>query len=92
MTGAERTDVPADRDDRGLVEAIEHLVALEHELLDREAAGQATDRERAGLEVARETLDQLWDLLRQRRARRDAGLEPEEAALRDIETVESYEQ
>ncbi|MEW6582178.1 MAG: DUF2630 family protein [Actinomycetota bacterium] len=80
---------PADRE---LVEAIERLVAAEHELLDREAAGVATDRERAGLEVARETLDQLWDLLRQRRARRDAGLDPGADRLRDIETVERYEQ
>jgi Protein of unknown function (DUF2630) len=67
-------------------------VALEQELLDREAAGRAGEAERAGLEVARVTLDQLWDLLRQRRARREFGLDPEATRLRDIETVETYEQ
>lgn len=81
-----------DRAERDLLEEIERLVALEHELLDREAAGHATDAERAGLEVARVTLDQLWDLLRQRRARREFGLDPDVTRLRDIETVETYEQ
>lgn len=81
-----------DRIDRDLVEEIERLVALEHELQDREAAGHAGDAERAGLEVARVTLDQLWDLLRQRRARREFGLDPDATRLRDIETVEGYEQ
>jgi Protein of unknown function (DUF2630) len=81
-----------DRTDRELVEEIERLVALEHDLLDREASGHATDHERAGLEVARMTLDQLWDLLRQRRARREFGLDPEATRLRDIETVEQYRQ
>lgn len=81
-----------DAGDRDLIDDIERLVALEHELLDREATGQATDYERAGLEVARQTLDQLWDLLRQRRARREFGLDPEATRLRDIETVERYEQ
>jgi hypothetical protein len=36
------------------------------------------------------TLDQCWDLLRQRRARRAAGLDPGEAQLRDEETVKGY--
>lgn len=84
--------IHGDPQDRDLVGEIEHLVFLEHELLDREAGGCATDRERAGLEVARETLDQLWDLLRQRRARREFGRDPDDATLRDIETVEGYEQ
>jgi len=35
-------------------------------------------------------LDQLWDLLRQRRALRSAGRDPDEAKLRDSETVERY--
>ena len=38
------------------------------------------------------TLDELWDLLRQRRALRDAGQDPNAAELRDEQTVESYEQ
>ena len=36
------------------------------------------------------TLDQCWDLLRQRRARRSAGLNPDEATVRDEKTVEGY--
>jgi hypothetical protein len=39
-----------------------------------------------------ETLDQCWDLLRQRRALREFGRDPGEAELRDVETVERYEQ
>jgi len=46
------------------------------------------DRERLGkLQV---TLDQCWDLLRQRRARREFGLDPEDARTRDPKTVEGY--
>jgi hypothetical protein len=37
-------------------------------------------------------LDQLWDLLRQRRARRHAGLDPDDAETRDPSTVEGYRQ
>jgi hypothetical protein len=37
-------------------------------------------------------LDQYWDLLRQRRARRDAGQDPSIAQIRDPKTVEDYEQ
>jgi len=36
--------------------------------------------------------DQLWDLLRQRRARRNAGLDPDDASERDPKTVEGYRQ
>jgi hypothetical protein len=41
-----------------------------------------------GLEVL---LDQCWDLLRQRRARREFGLDPDDAELRNASTVERYE-
>ena len=37
-------------------------------------------------------LDRWWDLLRQREARRSAGLDPDEASMRDAGTVEGYEQ
>lgn len=39
-----------------------------------------------------ETLDQCWDLLRQRRALREFGRDPDEATVRDVDTVERYEQ
>ena len=39
-----------------------------------------------------ETLDQCWDLLRQRRALREFGRDPDDAQVRDVDTVERYEQ
>jgi hypothetical protein len=71
---------------------IERLVAEEHELWQREAAGEATDDDRRRLESVRVALDQCWDLLRQRRALRESGLDPDEAGLRPPEVVERYEQ
>ena len=53
--------------------SIEKLVAEEHELWGRESDGSATDDDRRRLEQIRLSLDQCWDFLRQRRARRDAG-------------------
>jgi hypothetical protein len=72
--------------------SIEELVAEEHELWDREAAGRATDDDRRRLEAIKVSLDQCWDLLRQRRARREAGADPEAADVRPPEVVERYEQ
>jgi hypothetical protein len=48
------------------------------------------DRER--LQVIEERLDQLWDELRQRRALRDAGRDPDEASVRPVDEVEHYQQ
>ena len=59
--------------------AIDRMVAEEHELWQREAAGEATDSDRQRLEAVRVSLDQCWDLLRQRRARREAGRNPDAA-------------
>jgi hypothetical protein len=70
--------------------AIDEMVAEEHQLWEREAAGQATDADRQRLESLRVSLDQCWDLLRQRRARRDAGENPEGAELRSPDVVEKY--
>jgi hypothetical protein len=72
--------------------AIDRMVAEEHELWQREAAGEATDSDRQKLEALRVSLDQCWDLLRQRRARRDAGRDPDAAELRAAEVVERYQQ
>jgi Protein of unknown function (DUF2630) len=71
---------------------IEELVTEEHELWDREARGVATDDDRQRLDELKVTLDQYWDLLRQRRALREAGLEPDAARVRDADVVEGYEQ
>ena len=72
--------------------SIDRMIAEEHELWEREAAGQATDSDRQRLEALRVSLDQCWDLLRQRRARRDAGQSPEGAELRSPEVVGRYQQ
>ena len=71
---------------------IEELVAEEHELWEREAAGAASDTDRRRLEEIRVSLDQCWDLLRQRRALRDAGKDPEGAQARRPDVVERYQQ
>jgi hypothetical protein len=72
--------------------AIDRMVAEEHDLWQRESAGEATDADRQRLAALRVSLDQCWDLLRQRRARRDAGQNPDAADLRPPEVVERYEQ
>lgn len=72
--------------------SIDRMVEEEHQLWEREAAGEATDGDRQRLAALRVSLDQCWDLLRQRRARRDAGQNPEGAELRSPEVVERYEQ
>ena len=79
-------------DDPQIHDSIDGMVAEEHQLWEREAAGNATDADRQRLEALRVSLDQCWDLLRQRRARREAGQDPEAAELRSPEVVERYEQ
>jgi hypothetical protein len=63
-------------DDSRIHGTIEQLVTEEHELWEREAAGKASDADRRRLRELRLSLDQCWDLLRQRRALREAGRDP----------------
>jgi hypothetical protein len=84
--------VVTELDDPQIHGAIEELVAEEHELWQRESAGQASEADRQRLEEIKISLDQCWDLLRQRRARREAGQDPDTAATRASEVVERYEQ
>jgi hypothetical protein len=79
-------------DEAGIHGTIEQLVGEEHELWQREANGQATDADRRRLQVLKVSLDQCWDLLRQRRALDDAGLDPDAARERPPDVVEHYEQ
>jgi hypothetical protein len=79
-------------DDLQIHGTIEQLVAEEHELWERESAGNATDADRQRLQQLKVSLDQSWDLLRQRRALRQAGLDPNAAESRAPEVVERYEQ
>jgi len=71
---------------------IEELVAEEHDLWERESQGVASEDDRRRLEAVKVSLDQCWDLLRQRRALREFGLDPETAEARDPGVVEHYEQ
>ena len=76
--------------DESVLHRINELADEEHQLFQKEAGGSANDEERARLRRVGVTLDQCWDLLRQRRARRSAGLDPDDARVRDEHTVEGY--
>ena len=77
-------------DDAKVLHQINELAREEHELFDRESHASVSDAARERLRRIQVTLDQCWDLLRQRRARRAAGLEPDDAQVRDEKTVEGY--
>lgn len=81
-------------DDQSLLSRIEELVKEEHALTDRERADAASEQKLASdrdrLQAVSVELDRCWDLLRQRRARRDAGEDPDAASVRDEGTVEGY--
>jgi hypothetical protein len=76
--------------DEQVSEQIERMVAEEHDLLHKGEAGGLADADHARLEEVRVELDRLWDLLRQRRALRRAGQDPDTASERDADTVERY--
>ena len=65
--------------DQNIANRIEKLVAEEHELWEREGSGASTPDDSRRLESLQVSLDQCWDLLRQRRALREAGRSPDEA-------------
>jgi hypothetical protein len=90
---AEQGDVAMAPDpDQNVEDRIEPLIDREHELR-RHAEGRGLDEsEQAELRRLEVRLDQLWDLLRRRRAMRAAGQDPDAAGLRDEETVEHYQQ
>lgn len=76
-------------EDQLVLNHIQNLVAEEHRLYSQGSL-KDSDRERLGkIEV---DLDQCWDLLRQRRALRDVGQNPNDAQVRSPEVVEKYEQ
>jgi hypothetical protein len=82
--------------DETIAARIERLVDEEHELRNREQVDapndEALDGDRQRLGEVEVELDRCWDLLRQRRALRDAGADPDGAQVRDAETVERYQQ
>ena len=77
-------------DDQDIIERINQLAHEEHELFRKESQGNVDDSDRERLKALEVTLDQCWDLLHQRRARKAAGLDPEQAEVRDARTVEGY--
>jgi hypothetical protein len=76
--------------DDALHEQINALVEEEHELRERHAGQGLDDDERERLRQVEVQLDQTWDLLRRRSARREAGQDPAAEAERDPATVEGY--
>jgi hypothetical protein len=79
-------------DDSDILKHINALVDEEHELMQLAEQGGLDDDERARMQELQVKLDQYWDLLRQRRARREFGLNPEEVQVRDPNIVEHYQQ
>ncbi len=79
--------------DEDVLSAIQQLADEEHALYERHAAGGPLSGEEHGrLRELEIRLDQCWDLLRQRRARREYGQDAADAAVRSESTVEDYQQ
>ena len=80
-------------DDREILARISSLIETEHDLRTQLADGRlSSEQERMRLRSAEEALDQCWDLLRQRRAKREFGENPDGAAVRPPAEVEGYQQ
>ena len=80
-------------DDTEILARVRTMVEEEHELRGRVQSGALEPaEEQQRLRQLEESLDQCWDLLRQRRARRDAAQNPDDAKARDVPTVEHYQQ
>ena len=76
-------------EDRSVLGHINQLVKEEERLYGQ---GELKEEDQARLAAVKVELDQCWDLLRQRRALREFGKDPEKAKVRSAETVENYEQ
>jgi hypothetical protein len=79
-------------DDSELLHTITKLVDEEHQLMQLADSGDLDESKHARMHEIEIKLDQCWDLLRQRRARREFGLNPDEAQVRDANIVEHYQQ
>jgi hypothetical protein len=78
--------------DQDIVREIHRLVEREHELERSHTGLELSPDDQAKLRELEATLDQCWDLLRQRRARREFGQNPDEAEVRASDVVEGYRQ
>ena len=80
-------------DDKKILATIGDLINTEHKLRQQLASGDlGSAEEREQLRSTEAALDQCWDLLRQRRARREFGENPDEASARPVSEVENYRQ
>lgn len=80
-------------DDKDIMSKISELIETERDLRGQLQQGQlSSEQERERLRSAEEALDQCWDLLRQRRAKRQYGESPDDAAVRPVTEVEGYQQ
>jgi Protein of unknown function (DUF2630) len=79
-------------DDQEIVARINRLVDEEHHLERTHVGKGLSPDESERLRTLEVQLDQCWDLLRQRRARREYGQNPDDASVRDPNTVERYQQ
>ena len=78
-------------DDIDIQQHIKGLIDEEHGLRSKLGAGEiSVEEENQRLRSIEVELDQCWDLLRQRRAKREVGLDPDEAEVRSERTVEGY--
>ena len=76
-----------------ILDQVRSLVDQEHELRTRVQEGAlAPEEEQEQLRQLELALDQCWDLLRQRRARQEAGQDPDQAVVRPVDEVEDYRQ
>ncbi|RYE35731.1 MAG: DUF2630 family protein [Sphingobacteriaceae bacterium] len=76
-------------DDNAIMAHIKQLTERQEQLYGKEVL---TDQEVAELHKIKPEQDQYWDLLRQRRALRDAGENPDNANMRSVKTIENYEE
>jgi uncharacterized protein YjaG (DUF416 family) len=79
-------------DDAEIVQRISKLAEEERELEESHSGSELAEEHVRRLRAVEVALDQCWDLLRQRRARRDAGKDPEAAEVRGEYGVEGYRQ
>jgi hypothetical protein len=91
--GTQRRDLEESMNDSEIMRRIQEMVNEEHELMKKsEHEGGLDEDEHAEMRALQVNLDQCWDLLRQRRARREFGTDPDAAQVRDPSVVEGYKQ
>jgi Protein of unknown function (DUF2630) len=79
-------------DDAAIVRQINELTEEEHRLELSKSGRGLSDEEHDRVRSIEIALDQCWDLLRRRRARREVGQDPDDVSLRSAEVVEGYQQ